>query len=397
MYVCEDNATPAWRKSVEHVMAHRIPFNKPYISGKESEYVSRAIGAGQIAADGPFTKGCARFIEERFCAAKALMMPSCTAGLEMAALLCDLQPGDEVILPSYTFVSTANAFVRAGARPVFVDIRPDTLNLDETKIEAAITPRTKAICPVHYAGVGCEMDSINQLAKKHGLLVVEDAAQGVHAYYRERALGSIGDLGAYSFHDTKNYVSGEGGALTINNRALLERAVIIRDKGTNRQKFFRGEIDKYTWVDVGSSFLPAEITCAFLQAQLEQLDSILQRRRQIHERYAERLAPLERSGALRGPRVPAHCKQNYHMFYILLRDEQAREGLATHLRQKGIQAVSHYVPLHLSPMGRKWGYEEGALPVTEDLSARLLRLPLWFALGEREQDEVCDGIQEFLR
>ena len=377
-------------------MAHRIPFNKPHISGKEIEYVTRAIAAGEIAADGRFTKGCARFLEEKFGIAKALMMPSCTAGLEMAALLCDVQPGDEVILPSYTFVSTANAFVRAGGRPVFVDIRPDTLNLDETLVEAAITPRTKAIVPVHYAGVGCEMDVLTQVAKKHRILVVEDAAQGVHAYYRERALGSIGDLGAYSFHDTKNYVSGEGGALTINNRALLERAEIIRDKGTNRQKFFRGEIDKYTWVDVGSSFLPAEIACAFLQAQLEQLDPILQRRRQIHERYAERLAPLERSGALRGPRVPADCKQNYHMFYILLRDEQTREGLATHLRQKGIQAVSHYVPLHLSPMGRKWGYEDGSLPVTEDLSARLLRLPLWFALSEREQDEVCDGIREFL-
>jgi len=377
-------------------MAHRIPFNKPHVSGKELEYVARAITAGEIAADGRFTKGCARFLEEKFAIAKVLMMPSCTAGLEMAALLCDVQPGDEVILPSYTFVSTANAFVRAGGRPVFVDIRPDTLNLDEALVEAAITERTKAIVPVHYAGVGCEMDALMAIAKKHRLLVVEDAAQGVHAYYRERALGSIGDLGAYSFHDTKNYVSGEGGALTINNRSLLERAEIIRDKGTNRQKFFRGEIDKYTWVDVGSSFLPAEISCAFLQAQLEQLDPILQRRREIHERYAERLAPLERSGALRGPRVPAHCKQNYHMFYILLRNEQAREGLASHLRQKGIQAVSHYVPLHLSPMGRKGGYEDGSLPVTEDLAARLLRLPLWFGLGEREQDEVCDAIGEFL-
>jgi dTDP-4-amino-4,6-dideoxygalactose transaminase len=377
-------------------MAHRIPFNKPHITGKELEYVTRAITAGEIAADGRFTKGCARFLEEKFGIAKVLMMPSCTAGLEMAALLCDMLPGDEVILPSYTFVSTANAFVRAGARPVFVDIRPDTLNLDESLVEAAITERTKAIVPVHYAGVGCEMDVLSAIAKKHRLLVVEDAAQGVHAYYRDRALGSIGDLGAYSFHDTKNYVSGEGGTLSINNRALLERAEIIRDKGTNRQKFFRGEIDKYTWVDVGSSFLPAEITCAFLQAQLEQLDPILERRREIHERYAERLAPLERSGALRGPRVPAHCKQNYHMFYILLANEQAREGLATHLRQKGIQAVSHYVPLHLSPMGRKGGYEDGSLPVTEDLAARLLRLPLWFGLGEREQDEVCDGIREFL-
>jgi dTDP-4-amino-4,6-dideoxygalactose transaminase len=378
-------------------MAHRIPFNKAYVSGKESEYVMRAIAAGELAADGRFTKGCARLMEERFGIAKVLMMPSCTAGLEMAALLCDIEPGDEVILPSYTFVSTANAFLRAGARPVFVDIRPDTLNLDETLVEAAISPRTKAIVPVHYAGVSCEMDVLSQLAHKHGILVVEDAAQGVHSYYRDRALGSLGDLGAYSFHDTKNYVSGEGGALTINNRALLERAEIIRDKGTNRQKFFRGEIDKYTWVDIGSSFLPAELTCAFLQAQLEQLDPILQRRRAIAEGYAERLAPLERAGLLRGPRVPAHCRQNYHMFYILLASESAREGLAAHLRQRGIQAVSHYVPLHLSPMGRRWGYEDGSLPVTEDLAARLLRLPLYFALSASDQDEVCEGISSYLQ
>jgi dTDP-4-amino-4,6-dideoxygalactose transaminase len=383
-------------ESVLQRMAHRIPFNKPYVSGKELEYVSRAITAGEIAADGRFTKGCARFLEERFGIAKVLMMPSCTAGLEMAALLCNIEPGDEVIMPSYTFVSTANAFVRAGARPVFVDIRPDTLNMDESLVEAAFSARTKAIVPVHYAGVSCEMDALLPLAKKHGAVVVEDAAQGVHAYYRDRALGSIGDLGAYSFHDTKNYVSGEGGTLNINNRTMLERAEIIRDKGTNRQKFFRGEIDKYTWVDVGSSFLPAELACAFLQAQLEQLDPILQRRRAIHERYTERLAPLEKSGALRGPRVPTHCRQNYHMFYVLLRTEQAREGLAAHLRQKGIQAVSHYVPLHLSPMGRKWGYEDGSLPVTEDLSARLLRLPLWFGLSNQEQDEVCDGVIEYL-
>jgi len=249
---------------------------------------------------------------------------------------------------------------------------------------------------VHYAGVGCEMDAINAVAKKHGVLVVEDAAQGVHAYYRDRALGSLGDLGAYSFHDTKNYVCGEGGALTINNRSLIERSEIIRDKGTNRQKFFRGEIDKYTWVDVGSSFLPAELSCAFLQAQLELLDPILARRRAIHERYAEQLAPLEAKGLLRGPRSPAQCRQNYHMFYILLPDEQTREGLATHLRQRGIQAVSHYVPLHLSPMGRQWGYEPGSLPVTEDLAARLLRLPLFYELTSADQDDVCDGIREFL-
>jgi dTDP-4-amino-4,6-dideoxygalactose transaminase len=378
-------------------MAHRIPFNRPYVSGKELEYVSQAIGRGEIAADGPFSKGCTRIMQERFKIARALMMPSCTAGLEMAALLCDVQPGDEVIMPSYTFVSTANAFVRCGGRPVFVDIRPDTLNLDESLVEAAITPRTKAIVPVHYAGVGCEMDELMRIAKKHRLLVVEDAAQGVHSYYKGRALGSIGDLSAYSFHDTKNYVCGEGGALTINNGGLVERAEIIRDKGTNRQKFFRGEIDKYTWVDIGSSFLPAEVACAFLQAQLEQLDPILERRRSIHEGYAARLKPLEDAGLLRGPRVPAHCAQNYHMFYILLRDEKSREGLASFLRERGIQAVSHYVPLHLSPMGRKWGYEDGSLPVTEDLSARLLRLPLYYTLTPADQDDVCKGIAEYLQ
>jgi dTDP-4-amino-4,6-dideoxygalactose transaminase len=378
-------------------MAHRIPFNKPYVSGKEIEYVSQAIGRGEIAADGRFGKGCARFMQEKFGIPKVLMMPSCTAGLEMAALLCDIGANDEVVMPSYTFVSTANAFVRAGGRPVFVDIRPDTLNLDETLVEAAMTARTKAIVPVHYAGVGCEMEVLVALAKKRGVLVVEDAAQGVHAYYKERALGSLGDLGAYSFHDTKNYVCGEGGALTINNERLLERSEIIRDKGTNRQKFFRGEVDKYTWVDIGSSFLPAEIACAFLQAQLELLDPILAKRREIHERYAELLAPLEKAGILRGPRVPAHCRQNYHMFYILLGDEKTREGLATHLRQQGIQAVSHYVPLHLSPMGRKWGYKEGSLPVTEDLSARLLRLPLYYDLTPADQEEVCRNIQQFLR
>jgi dTDP-4-amino-4,6-dideoxygalactose transaminase len=378
-------------------MAHRIPFNKPYVSGKESEYVNQAIGRGEIAADGRFGKACVRIIQERFGVSKALMMPSCTAGLEMAAILCDTQPGDEVIMPAYTFVSTANAFVRCGARPVFVDIRPDTLNMDESLVEAAITERTKAIVPVHYAGVGCEMDEINRVAKKHGILVVEDAAQGVHAYYRDRALGSIGDLGAYSFHDTKNYVCGEGGALTINNRTLLERSEIIRDKGTNRQKFFRGEVDKYTWVDVGSSFLPAELACAFLQAQLELLEPILARRRSIHERYAELLAPLEEAGLLRGPRAPEHCRQNYHMYYILLRDEKAREGLAVHLRARGIQAVSHYVPLHLSPMGRRWGYEDGSLPITEDLAARLLRLPLFYDLTPADQDDVCQGIREFLQ
>ena len=378
-------------------MAPRIPFNKPYVSGRELEYVTEAIQGRCLAADGPFTLECIRIIRERFGIPRVLMMPSCTAGLEMAALLCDVKPGDEVILPSFTFVSTANPFVRSGARPVFVDIRPDTLNLDEKLVEAAITDRTRVIVPVHYAGVSCEMDEITSVARKRGIHVVEDAAQGVHAYYRGRALGSIGDLGAYSFHDTKNYICGEGGALTMNNVDLFERAEIIQDKGTNRQKFFRGEVDKYTWVDVGASFIPAEITCAFLRAQLEQLDDIRDRRRALHERYHAALEPLERDGLLRRPMAPEHCEQNYHMYYVLLRDEAIREGLARQLRDRGIQAVSHYVPLHGSPMGRRYGYREGSLPVTEDLAQRLLRLPMYYELTESEQDEVCNAISEILR
>jgi dTDP-4-amino-4,6-dideoxygalactose transaminase len=374
----------------------RIPFNKPYVSGRELEYVAAAISGGHIAADGPFTLECIRIISERFGVPRVLMMPSCTSGLEMAALLCDVQPGDEFILPSYTFVSTANPFVRSGGRPVFVDIRPDTLNLDETLVEAAITERTRAIVPVHYAGVGCEMDTITSLARARGLRVVEDAAQGVHAYYRGRALGSIGDLGTYSFHDTKNYVCGEGGALTINSDDLYERAEIIQDKGTNRQQFFRGEVDKYTWVDVGASFIPAEITCAFLRAQLEQLDPIRDRRRRLWERYDELMLPLEERGLLRRPRTPAHCEQNYHMYYLLLPDEPTRERLATELRERGIQAVSHYVPLHLSPMGRRYGYRDGSLPVTEDLAARVLRLPMYYELSSSDQDEVCQSVTDIL-
>lgn len=378
-------------------MAIRIPFNRPYVSGRELPYVEQAIREGHIAADGPFTQRCIQLMQERFGIERILMMPSCTAGLEMASLLCGFGPGDEVILPSFTFVSTANPFVRCGARPVFVDIRPDTLNLDEKLLSAAITERTRAIVPVHYAGVSCEMDEINRLAKQHGAYVIEDAAQGVHAYYRGRALGSIGDLGAYSFHDTKNYVCGEGGALTLNNASLFERAEIIQDKGTNRQKFFRGEVDKYTWVDVGASFIPAEITCAFLSAQLELLDDIRDRRRAIHERYDQALEPLEREELLRRPITPAHCEQNYHMYYVLLRNESDREHLARRLRERGIQAVSHYVPLHTSPMGARYGYGAGSLPVTEELASRVLRLPMHYELSASDQDEVCQAIGDILR
>jgi dTDP-4-amino-4,6-dideoxygalactose transaminase len=374
----------------------KIPFNKHFITGKEAGYISQAINSGSLAADGPFTRNCARLLEDRFGVLRVLMTPSCTAALEMAAMLCDLEPGDEVIMPSFTFVSTANAVARAGAKPVFVDIRPDTLNIDEQRIEAAITPRTKAIMPVHYAGVACEMDQIMAAANRRGLLVIEDAAQGVNAFYNGRVLGSIGHLGAYSFHDTKNYISGEGGALCINSPDLVERAEIIREKGTNRSQFLRGEVDKYTWVDVGSSYLPSELACAFLYAQLEAIDEITARRRAVYEFYRQHISPLEEAGLVRLPYAPQGCEINYHIFYILLRDETTRDGLMAHLKRNGISAVFHYVPLHTSPMGAKLGYRDGDLPMTEDLSGRLLRLPFFPELSAEEQLRVVSSIREFL-
>jgi dTDP-4-amino-4,6-dideoxygalactose transaminase len=376
-------------------MIPRIPFNKPYIAGKELDYIGQAVGEGKIAADGHFTKLCARLLETELNVAKVLLTPSCTAALEIAAMLCDLQAGDEVILPSYTFVSTANAVVRLGARPVFVDIRPDTLNIDEALIEAAITGRTKAIFPVHYAGVSCEMDRIMEIAARHGLVVVEDAAQGVFARYRGRPLGSIGHLAAYSFHETKNYVCGEGGALCVNAREHVERAEIIREKGTNRSRFLRGMVDKYTWVDVGSSYVPSEISCAFLYAQLELLKPIAQRRGAIYDFYHNHLAPLAQSEFLRLPTIPDDCASNYHMFYVLLSDIETRDALISHLRNHGIQAVFHYVPLHTSPVGSKFGYRAGDLPVTEDSSARLVRLPFYHGISELEQMEVVLRVKEF--
>jgi dTDP-4-amino-4,6-dideoxygalactose transaminase len=372
-----------------------IPFNRPFIVGKELCYIEQAVSYGNIAGDGHFTQQCARLLEQRFGIHKVLLTPSCTAALEMAAQLCDLGPGDEVILPSFTFVSTANAVVRLGARPVFVDIRADTLNMDEDAVEQAVTPHTRAIFPVHYAGVGCEMDVILATAARHGLRVLEDAAQGVNAFYRGKALGSIGALGAYSFHETKNYICGEGGALCVNDPALVERAEIIRDKGTNRKQFFRGAVDKYTWVDVGSSYVPSEICSAFLYAQLEHLDAITQRRRAIYETYERELRPLEDEGLLRLPRLPEECTTNYHLFYILLADSATRDALMAHLRQRGILAVFHYVPLHSSPMGQKFGYRAGQLPVTEELSGRLLRLPFYYGLTEEEQGRVVGGVRDF--
>jgi dTDP-4-amino-4,6-dideoxygalactose transaminase len=374
-----------------------IPFNRPFVAGKELFYIAQAVTFGNLAGDGHFTQRCSETLESRFGIHRVLMTPSCTAALEMAAMLCGLGPSDEVIMPSYTFVSTASAVVRAGARPVFVDIRPDTLNIDDRLIERAVTPRTRAVFPVHYAGVGCAMEPILDVARRHGLLVVEDAAQGVGARYRGRPLGAIGHLGAYSFHETKNCICGEGGALCVNEPRFLERAEIIRDKGTNRRKFLRGEVDKYTWVDLGSSYVPSEIACAFLCGQLEMLDEITARRRRIHRFYEQSLRPLEDEGRLRLPEIPEDCASNYHMFYVVLPDQQTRDLLLCAFRAEGIHAVFHYVPLHSSPMGRKLGYREGSLPVTEDLSRRLVRLPFFYEITEDEQARVVEVLARFLR
>ena len=368
-----------------------IPFNKPYMTGKELWYIAQAHGAGHLAGDGVFTKKCNRWIEQTTGAGRALLTHSCTAGLEMAALLAQVEPGDEVIMPSYTFVSTANAFVLRGAVPVFVDVRADTLNLDETLIEAALTPRTRAIVPVHYAGVGCEMDSIMAIARDHKLMVIEDAAQGMMSSYRGRALGSIGDLAAVSFHETKNVISGEGGALLINRASLNERAEVIREKGTNRSQFFRGQVDKYTWVDVGSSYLPAEIIAAFLWAQLEEVQPITQRRLAIWANYHQWFADAERAGSLRRPVIPAHCVHNAHMYYVLLPDLERRSAAIEKLRALGVNSVFHYVPLHSSPAGVRYGRAHGGLAVTDDVSDRLLRLPLWVGMEER-QTEVIQAV-----
>ena len=373
-----------------------IPFNKPYMTGRELEYIAQAHASGHLSGDGPFTRRCNAWLEQRTGAKKALLTHSCTAALEMAALLLDLAPGDEVILPSFTFVSTANAFVLRGAVPVFVDIRPDTLNIDETLIEAAITPRTRAICVVHYAGVGCEMDAIMAIASRHGLPVVEDAAQGILSTYKGRPLGSIGQLAALSFHETKNVISGEGGALLINDDRFIERAEILREKGTNRSKFFRGQVDKYTWVDVGSSFLPSEILAAFLAAQLEHADGITERRLAIWNAYHAAFADPESRGHVRRPIVPAHCTHNAHMYYLLLPDLAARTAFIDHLKQAGIGAVFHYIPLHSSPAGRKYGRAAMSMAATDATSDRLVRLPLWVGL-EDQQHRVIDVARHALR
>ena len=365
-----------------------IPFNRPFAVGKEFDYIQQAIANMHLSGNGPFTKKCHAWLEERMGCCKALLTHSCTAALEMAAILADIQPGDEVIMPSFTFVSTANAFVLRGGVPVFVDIRPDTLNLDESRIEAAITPRTKAIVPVHYAGVGCEMNTIMAIAERHGLLVIEDAAQGMLSTYKDRPLGSIGHLAALSFHETKNVISGEGGALLLNDPCWVERAEIIWEKGTNRSQFFRGQVDKYTWVDIGSSYLLSEINAAFLWAQLQEAESITRQRLKTWERYHEVFAELENQGRVRRPVVPPECRHNAHLYYLLLSDLECRTTLLEKLNASGVNAIFHYVPLHSSPAGRKYGRVHGDLSQTQNLSDRLIRLPLWVGMTMEEVRQV---------
>jgi len=373
-----------------------IPFNKPFTIGDELANIADAVSRGHLSGDGHYTRLCHRWLEQRLGTPRALLTHSCTAALEMAAMLCDLAPGDEVIMPSYTFVSTANAFVLRGAVPVFVDIRPDTLNLDETLIEAAITPKTRAIVPVHYAGLSCDMDVIMRTARQHDLLVVEDAAQAMLSEYRGRQAGTIGHLGCVSFHETKNVISGEGGALLINDRALIERAEIIREKGTNRSKFFRGEVDKYTWVDIGSSFLPSELIGAFLWAQLQHAEEIIARRRRLCAIYRDALQGLADEGLISLPRqAPEGVESNGHMFYLLTQDAATRGALLAHLKAAGVHAVFHYVPLHASPAGRRFGRAHGTLPVTEGYADRLVRLPLYFDLDEPAARDVAGHVRRF--
>jgi dTDP-4-amino-4,6-dideoxygalactose transaminase len=372
-----------------------IPFNKPFMTGRELWYIAQAHTNGHLSGDGQFTKKCHAWLERSTGARRALLTHSCTAALEMSALLAELQPGDEVIMPSYTFVSTANAFVMRGAVPVFVDIRPDTLNIDETKIEAAITARTRVILPVHYAGVACEMDTIMDIARRHKLFVIEDAAQGIMSTYKGRPLGTIGHMGAYSFHETKNIIAGEGGALLVNDPALAERAEIIREKGTNRSQFFRGQVDKYTWVDIGSSYLPGEVIAAFLWAQMEEADNITTRRLALWDTYHAALAPLEAEGKLRRPVLPEGCQHNAHMYYILLESLEQRTRVIADLKRQGVGAVFHYVPLHSAPYGVKHSRHHGDMTHTDQLSDRLLRLPLWVGL-EDQQERVQQALREAL-
>jgi dTDP-4-amino-4,6-dideoxygalactose transaminase len=375
-------------------MSWAIPFHKPYVTGRELDYVAQAIARGRGSVDGDFTEACSRILEERFGIHRVLMTGSCTAALEIAALLCDLEPGDEVIMPSFTYVATASAFARAGLRPVFVDVRADTLNLDETRVAAAVTERTRAIVPVHYAGVSCAWGPIHDLAREHGLRIVEDAAQGVNATWQGRHLGAIGDLAAYSFHETKNYACGQGGALCINDPALVERAEVLRDRGTNRTRL-RGRGPDYTWVDTGSAYAQSELLCAYLLAQLEAMDEISRLRARAHGWYLERLTPLAEAGRLRLQGVPDDVRSNHHLCWVLVPDEATRAGLIRFLAERGIQAGAHYKPLHESPMGRRLA-PPANLPVTADVSRRLLRLPLFNDIAEEEVARVTKTVTEYL-
>ena len=372
-----------------------VAFNVPPCVGDEIEYIQQAIAARKICGDGDFTKKCHAWLEERFHAQKVLLTTSGTTALDMAALLCGLQPGDEVILPSFTFSSTATAFLLAGAVPVFVDIRPDTMNIDESKIEAAITPRTRVICVMHYAGVACEMDAIMDIARRRGLKVVEDAAQGVMSTYKGRALGTIGDFGAFSFHETKNYSMGEGGALLIRDSVYNEKAEILREKGTDRSKFLRGQVDKYTWQDFGDSYLPSELNAAYLWAQLRRADEINSDRLRSWDRYYAAFRPLAEAGKLVLPTVPEDCVHNAHMFYVKLRDIGERTAFIAHLREKGVQSVFHYIPLHSAPAGRKYGRFHGEDEFTTRESERLARLPLYYGMTEEDQACVIEAVKSF--
>jgi dTDP-4-amino-4,6-dideoxygalactose transaminase len=373
----------------------KVDFNRPVIVGNEFEYMKEAIENRHISGDGPFTKKCHVFFEKELGVQKALLTTSCTHALEMSAILLEIQPGDEVIIPDFTFVSTVNAFVLRGAKPVFLDVRPDTLNLDESKVEAAVTSKTKAIVPVHYAGVGCEMDSIMDIAARHDLAVVEDNAHGLFGKYKGKYLGTFGSMASQSFHETKNFTSGEGGALLINDPTLVERAEIIREKGTNRSRFFRGQVDKYTWVDIGSSYLLSDILAAFLFAQLEQREKIQLHRKQVWELYYAGLNDWANAHDVQLPCIPDHCEQPYHMFYLLLPNLELRQNLIAYLREHGVYSVFHYLPLHLSEMGQSFGGKIGDCPVTERVSDQLIRLPFHNSLTSSEQEQVIDLLREF--
>jgi dTDP-4-amino-4,6-dideoxygalactose transaminase len=374
---------------------YTIGFNRPTLVGKEFEYINQAFDNEHISGDGVFTKKCHMLLEQELGVRKVLLTTSCTHALEMLALLLNIQPGDEFIVPSFTFVSTVNAFVLRGARPIFIDVRPDTLNLDETRLERLITPRTRAILPVHYAGIGCEMDSILEIANQHKVAVAEDNAHGLFGKYKGKYLGTFGGLATQSFHETKNITCGEGGALLINDPSFIERAEILREKGTNRSRFFRGQVDKYTWVDVGSSYLPSEILAAFLYAQLEARQQIQASRQRIWETYAKNLSDWAERYSVRLPIIPTHCEQPYHMFYLLLPSLEKRQALITHLKTHGIQSVFHYLPLHLSDMGQKFGGMAGDCPVTEKVSDCLLRLPFYNKLSPSQQNLVIEAIYDF--